>query len=105
MRIETGLSNSYQSRHVPSTASLEEAAPETVGQTSGRSMNPSTFSSTLLSTQLSAALWTVEGSRTKGNSSQTAHGTASRDYTEMSRIQMVEAAYREHDAPSPYGEF
>lgn len=105
MRIETGLSTSYQSRHVPSTATLEDAAPETAAQSSGRLMNPSTFSSTLLSTQLSAALWTVEGSRSKGGTPHGAHGTTSRDLNEMSRIQMVEAAYREHDAPSLYGEF
>ncbi|KPF46724.1 hypothetical protein ACSV9I_06310 [Rhizobium sp. G187] len=105
MRIESGLSsNSYQSRHVPSTVSLEEAAPEATANNSGRLMNPSTFSSTLLSTQLSAALWTVEGSRTKGTS-PTAVSAASKDFSEMSRIQMVEAAYREHDVPSPYGEF
>lgn len=104
MRIETGLSNSYQSRHVPSTVALDETAPETAANTSGRSMNPSTFSSTLLSTQLSAALWTVEGSKTKAPSAA-AQAASSKDFSEMSRIQMVEAAYREHDVPSPYGEF
>jgi|GEM_PF-1044061 len=105
MRIESGLSsNSYQSRYVPSTAGADDAAPETTNTNTPRSSGASTFSSTLLSNQLASALWTVEGSRKAivdiGN-------RPSRDGGEdSSRIQMVEAAYREYEIPpSPYQEF
>ncbi|MDR7028840.1 hypothetical protein [Rhizobium rosettiformans] len=105
MRIESGLSSySYQSRHVPSTAGTEDAAPETPATPTGRATGASTFSSTLLSNQLASALWTVEGSRKAivdiGN-------TQNRDRSPAdSRVQMVEAAYREYEMPpSPYQEF
>ncbi|MBA4799099.1 MAG: hypothetical protein H2043_16995 [Rhizobiales bacterium] len=105
MRIESGLSSySYQNRYVPSTVGAEDAAPETANTNTPRSSGASTFSSTLLSNQLASALWTVEGAR-KGavefGANQNRNGVK-----DDSRIQMVEAAYREYEIPpSPYQEF
>jgi hypothetical protein len=105
MRIESGLSSySYQSRYVPNTTGTEDAAPETANTNTPRSSGASTFSSTLLSNQLASALWTVEGSRKAiveiGNSQNRDRQPAD------SRVQMVEAAYREYEIPpSPYQEF
>jgi hypothetical protein len=105
MRIESGLSSySYQSRHVPSTAAAEDAAPETAATPTGRATGASTFSSTLLSTQLATALWTVEGSRSKG-SVQIGNGQNSESFEDVSRMKMVEAAYREYEIAAPYEEF
>ena len=105
MRIESGLSSySYQSRHVPSTIGAEDAAPETANTPSPRASGASTFSSTLLSNQLASALWTVEGAR-KAAIELGTNPNRSR-LEEMSRVQAVEAAYREYEIPSsPYQEF
>ncbi len=105
MRIESGLSSySYQSRHVPSTAGAEDVAPETSNTSAPRASGASTFSSTLLSNQLASALWTVEGSR-KAAVEISANQNRSR-LEDTSRIQAVEAAYREYEiSPSAYQEF
>lgn len=105
MRIESGLSSySYQSRYVPSTSGADDAAPETSNTATPRASGASTFSSTLLSNQLASALWTVEGSR-KG-SVDIGAGQSRNGVEDESRIQMVEAAYREYEIPpSPYQEF
>ncbi|MFN4207146.1 MAG: hypothetical protein ACK4HG_12160 [Agrobacterium albertimagni] len=105
MRIDSGLSGySYQSRYVPNTTGAEDAAPETSNTSTPRASGASTFSSTLLSNQLASALWTVEGSRKAivdiGNGPNRDRQPAD------SRVQMVEAAYREYEIPpSPYQEF
>jgi zona occludens toxin (predicted ATPase) len=103
MRIESGLSSySYQSRHVPSTVGAEDAAPETANTPAPRASGASTFSSTLLSNQLASALWTVEGAR----KAAIELGSSRNRFEETSRIQAVEAAYREYEIPpSPYQEF
>lgn len=105
MRIESGLSSySYQSRHVPSTVGAEDAAPETANPTAPRASGASTFSSTLLSNQLASALWTVEGARKAAI--ELGNNQNRNRFEEASRIQMVEAAYREYEIPpSPYQEF
>jgi hypothetical protein len=105
MRIESGLSSySYQSRHVPSTIGAEDAAPETANTPSPRASGASTFSSTLLSNQLASALWTVEGARKAAIELGTNQNRSRLE--EMSRVQAVEAAYREYEIPSsPYQEF
>ncbi len=105
MRIESGLSSySYQSRHVPSTADMDDAAPETVATPTGRATGASTFSSTLLSTQLATALWTVEGSRSK-TGVPINNGQNRESFEDISRMKMVEAAYREYEIAAPYDEF
>lgn len=105
MRIESGLSSySYQSRHVPNTVGSEDAAPETAATPTGRATGASTFSSTLLSTQLATALWTVEGSRSKAGV-QIGDGQNGESFQDVSRMKMVEAAYREYDVATPYDEF
>ena len=105
MRIESGLSgSSYQSRHVPSTAGAKDAAPETASTIAPRASGASTFSSTLLSNQLASALWTVEGAR-KAAVELGANQNRNR-FEETSRVQAVEAAYREYEIPpSAYQEF
>lgn len=105
MRIESGLSGySYQSRYVPNTAGAEDVAPETSNTSAPRASGASTFSSTLLSNQLASALWTVEGSR-KAAVEISANQNRSR-LEDTSRIQAVEAAYREYEIPpSAYQEF
>jgi hypothetical protein len=104
MRIESGLSSySYQSRHVPGTATVDDASAETAATSSARATGASTFSSTLLSNQLASALWTVEGGR---KSVASLNGAQSADELgEATRLQMVEAAYREYEDPTAYEEF
>ncbi len=107
MRIESGLSSySYQSRHVPGAAVVDDASTEATSTSSGRATGgASTFSSTLLSNQLASALWTVDSGR-KPAVQINGSGAGNRDELgENARLQMVEAAYREYEVPSVYDEF
>lgn len=105
MRIESGLSSySYQSRHVPGSAVVDDTSSETATTTSGRATGASTFSSTLLSNQLASALWTVDSGR-KTSVQINGASTGSDDASESARLQMVEAAYREYEVPTVYDEF